>query len=363
MVTERVRQITSFVVTLAVIAVGVRVYGPYATRWHAASPRPEAVKALLPSPEIRQDVTLTFPAHEIVVRFACANDDSEALHRLAMLRALSGSEDMQAMVAIHETASSPKYAIIALLSNDAVVATREAHKLLSTGSDAMKSSWVVVTRAQVDSWKEQTRVLRALYRTVANPDAGHSPASLAVLRDIHAVAKHYSIPFRLFAEVGGRDHDYMDSQGLIEDAQWRDVPRLDELVIARMPGRILAIPKSVDSWKLTEQAIQYAHLMCIRDGLKALEGLPAHLQPPREPTDDLPIGTVITYGGRLLRDLLDLCHGSPECAVAALVTDSADVAVRFDVGVRRTALYARRTLNHIGAISRSMIRQKYVPRR
>jgi hypothetical protein len=363
MVTERARPILLFIVTLAVIAVGVRVFVPYAARWRVAPARPQAVRALLPSPDIRQHVALTFPAHEIVVRFACANDDPEALHRLTKLQALSGREDMQAMVGIRETASSPKYDVIALLSNDALAATLEVHDLQAAESDSMKSSWAVVTRAQVNLWKEQTRLLWALYRTVAPPDAGRSPASLAVLGDIHAVAKHYSIPFRLFAEVGGRDHDYMDSQGLIEDARWRDVPRLDELVIAKMPGRILAIPKTVDSWKLTEQAIQYAHLMCTRDGLKALEGLPVHLQPPREPTDDLPIGTVITYGGRLLRDLLDLCHGSPECAMGALVTDSADVAVRLDVGVRRTALYARRTLHHIGAISRSMIVHKYVPRR
>jgi hypothetical protein len=215
----------------------------------------------------------------------------------------------------------------------------------------------------VESWRQQTRILEALYRPILNNAANGAGADSAVVADIVSVAKHYSIPLSLFSEVGGSDPDYLDANGFVKDARWRNRPAAGELVVASVAGQKLTIPRAAISWKLTEQAVQYAQLLCTRDGVETLRGLPDHLQPPRQLTDDLSIGPVITYGGRILRDLLDLCHGSPECAAQALATNSTDASVRLEVGVRRTALYARRTLHHIGATARSTIGHRYAARK
>ena len=361
MLTVCASRIAFVTVTIFVIALGAGLLGQYASRLREAPPLPLPARPRLPVPEFRQNVALTFPDHEIVLRVASLNTDSDALHRLRLLRARNGSQATLAMISSRRTESSPKYDLFVQLPNDAVRATIVAFDLAAEAGFP-DSGWVLATRSDVRYWQEQTRILEMLYEPVSSRVAGRSNESLTVVADILRVAKHYSLPLVLFTEVGGRDHDYIGSDGLVQGAQWRSMPTPGDFILARTPERVLAMPQSAVSWKLTEQAIQYGQFMCTRDGIDRLRALPAHLQPPPQLTRDIPIGPVITYSGRILRDLVDLCHGSPECALQALSTSSTDATVRFDVGVRRTALYARRTLHHIGGIARFMIGDRYAAR-
>ena len=343
--------ITSAVVTLGVIAGSLALH----CRWFQPQLGLHAISNCPVPRMVGRSTVLEFPGRIVVVRLGTAAGDVDAYRRLRSLR--SGARDGSPVVSVDEAQDA--FDILLMIRNDALAAVQTVEHIRSSGTAPSDLDWFVAAPEVVESWEAQTRILEALYRQVrlgpGRPDSHDARsdrnAGRSMLADIVAVARHYSMPVNLFELAGTVDTDYIDGTGHIRAARWRSEPSPKEVVIVRSNGRALTVPLDDPSWKLTEEAMQYAHALYMQDRSAGapVAGLP---QPPPTFNSETRPDVCVTYAGRILRDLLDHCGGDARCTAHAMAVDPADPNVRLDLGVRRVALYAARVMQHLGALTR-----------
>ena len=312
----------------------------------------------LPRPRIiGKKTSLEFPGKTILARVAQSSQDADAYLRLISLRQRPVGAERGSMIAVRALSGPSAYDILLRLNDDAVGAVESAAMARLDMRVSPEVDWFVVPNDTVRSWESQTRLLESMLRTARlerqdNVQTPQSTGAEPLLARIVELCRWYSIPYDVFQSLDKVDTEYVDENGLVRGARWLAGIPAGHAVLYRSAERALSIRANDAHWRVTEEAMRYAHSLYYND-VERGRSLPQELSPPKSFETEVSARAAITYASRLARDLLDRCGGDVDCATRAMAVDSDDPNVRMDIGVRRVALYARRAIEHVGAMARA----------
>ena len=341
-----------------ILCTGPLAYIAFAPPWVPPALAPRGLADLSPRPRIiGKRTSLEFPGKTILARVAQSSQDTDAYRRLISLRQRPVGAEVGSLIAVRALGGPSAYDILLRLNDDAIGAVELAAIARLDARVSTEVDWFVVADDMVRLWESQTRLLDSMLKgarlerrpSVQPPQSTGEEPILALLVEL---SRRYSIPYEIFRHFDRFDTEYIDEDGSIRGARWlADVPA-GHAVLYRSGERILAIRGSDAHWRVTEEAMRYAHSLYYRD-VEQGRSLPDELSPPKSFKTEVSARDAVTYASCLARDLLDRCGGDLSCATRAMAADSDDPNIRMDIGVRRVALYARRTIEHAGAVARA----------
>jgi len=338
--------------------------------------------ACLPRPEfVRGHLTLPYTDRYAVAQVASYGDELEAFLYFQFLRGRTASEGLRILLTAVQTKTGPSYRIFVVAQDDLLkdiprlgkpeglpLAPRTEITVWSENEfshyeyqshifevadnipaaqklEALDPAQLQSALAEFLLFKSQTdvRVLEEMEpkpRPLTRAQAEQSAA------DIISVARFYDLPLDYFLGVGAMENDYMDVNGDLTHAVWKNRAQNGDIVLKRRRKRVLVSDYSVGAWQITRETIRAAHNLYLRDK-RDYSLLPEHLRPPRQ-LDLNSIGGPIltTYAGLLLRELLDHYHGDVQKAIAAYNGGTKTPNSHYAVAVTGIAQYARRVIEH-----------------
>jgi hypothetical protein len=339
---------------------------------YACIPRPEFVHGRL---------TLPFTDKHAVAQVASYDDELEAFLYFQFLRSRTASDGIRILLTAVPTKTGPSYRIFVLGQDDLLtdiprLGRLEGRRLVP------RSEITVLSENEFSHYEYQSHIfevadnipvaqkLEALdplqlesaladfllfksetdIRVLDDMDPKPQPLTRAQAEqsaaDIITVARFYDLPLDYFLGVGAMENDYMDVNGDLTHAVWKNRPQSGDIILRRGRERVLVSDYSVGAWQITRETIRAAHSLYLRDK-RDYSVLPERLRPPRQLDLNTVSGPVLTtYAGLLLRDLLDHFHGDVQKAIGAYNGGEKTPNSGYAFAVTGIAEYARRVLEH-----------------
>lgn len=169
--------------------------------------------------------------------------------------------------------------------------------------------------------------------------------------DIVTVADFFSLPLDLFLGIGAMENNYININGDIGNAIWKQKAEKGDVVLKRDGGRVLVLNESVGVWQITRETLRYAHRLYLADK-RDYSRLPEHLRPPKILNlDDIDPAVLTTYAGLFFRNLMDRLGGDVPRAVGAYNGGPGRPNMQYEAGVRTAAEHARRVMERAAALN------------
>jgi hypothetical protein len=366
------------IAVIALAALGGCYFWPQEleARPYACIPRPEFVAGRL---------TLPYTDKNAVAEVGSYDDEIEAFLYFQFLRGRTASDGIRILLTAAPTETGPSYRIFVVVQDDLLTDIPRLgrlegrrlipHSEISVWSDnefshyqyqshifevadniptaqkleALDPSQLESALADFLLFKSQTDI-RVLQNMEPKPEPLTRAQAEQSAADIISVARFYELPLDYFLGVGAMENDYMDVNGDLTHAIWKDRPQSGDIVLRRRRKRVLVSDYSVGAWQITRETIRAAHGLYLRDK-RDYSLLPERLRPPRQLDLNSVSGPVLTtYAGLLLRDLLDHFHGDVQKAIGAYNGGTKTPNSNYAVVVTGIAEYARRVLEHAPAL-------------
>lgn len=338
--------------------------------------------ACLPRAEfIHGRLTLPYTDEYAVAQVASYDDELEAFLYFEFLRGRTASDGTRILLTAVPAKTGPSYRIFVVAQDDLLVdiprlGNLESRRLIPRSEITVWSenefshyeyqshifevaSNIPVTQklevldlSQLQSaladfllFKSQTDV-----RVLEDMDPKPQPLTRAQAEessaDIISVARFYDLPLDYFLGVGAMENDYMDVNGDLTHAVWKNRPQSGDIVLRRRRKCVLVSDYSVGAWQITRETIRGAHALYLGDK-RDYSQLPERLRPPRQLDLNSVSGPVLTtYAGLLLRENLDYFHGDVQKAIGAYNGGTKTPNSSYALAVTNIAGYARRVLEH-----------------
>lgn len=338
--------------------------------------------ACIPRPEFIQGrLTLPYSDKYAVAQVASYDDELEAFLYFQFLRGRTASDGIQILLTAVPTEAGPSYRIFVVAQDDlltdiprlgrlegrrliphseiTVLSENEfshyayqSHIFEIAGNIPVAPKLETLDPLQLASaladfllFKSQTDI-----RVLQDMDPRPQPLTRAQAEesadDIISVARFYDLPLDYFLGVGAMENDYMDVNGDLTHAVWKNRPQSGDIILQRRRKRVLVSDYSVGAWQITRETIRAAHRLYLQDK-RDYSLLPERLRPPHQLDLNSISGPVLTtYAGLLLRDLLDHFHGDVQKAIGAYNGGTKTPNPKYAYAVTGIAEYARRVLEH-----------------
>lgn len=337
------------IVLLATLAVGYRVW-------------PRSLKARV-TPQFpvytfhAGQPVLEVPNSHVVANVYKGSDELPAYVIFDHIRDTGAIAPASPLITAQVTAREAAYVIIAELPNNLLTSIPLLAQLKINGI-IPNAGWGLATKSALGKWKQQTELFEAAYDLPVRRARAAVPRSPPIrsltsdgsprlAADMIAVAEFFAIPLDFFLGIGALQEQVSTSPG---HPLWKRRADPTDMILKRQTERILVLTKSSGPWAITQDTLRYTHQLFLAD-LRDYSTLPAHLRPPQKlDLNELPAEALPTYAGRLFRDLLDRFRGDSVNAVRAY-NSGPENPDRYEVGVRRVALYARKALEHAVAVN------------
>lgn len=338
--------------------------------------------ACIARPEFVQGhLTLPYTDKYAVAQVASYDDELEAFLYFQFLRGRTASDGIRILLTAVPTKTGPSYRIFVVGQDDLLtdiprLARLEGRRLIPHSEiivwsenefshyeyqshifevadnipvaqklEALDPSQLQSALADFLLFKSQTDI-RVLEDMDPQPQPLTRAQSEKSAADIISVARFYDLPLDYFLGVGAMENDYMDVNGDLKHAVWKNHPQNGDIVLRRRRKRVLVSDYSVGSWQITRETIRAAHVLYLRDK-RDYSLLPEHLRPSRQLELNSVGGPVLTtYAGLLLRENLDYFHGDVQKAIGAYNGGTKTPNSNYALAVTNIAEYARRVLEH-----------------
>jgi hypothetical protein len=346
--------------------------------------RPEA---LIPSVRITgADPVLAVPGRHLVARLARYDDELFGYLVTSYLRGTNTFRDWEVLLTAREENGHMVYPVMAKFKGADVprglytVYTAQARGLVPL------ADWHFAPDSLIETYRRQDHVFEVVYslpvrrrlehltsaeliryasrfvrfksssdpRTWLRGIASLEPLTTGKARelsgDIVSVANFYSLPLDFFMGIAAMENNYMNARGDINHAVWKARAQAGDLVLARMPGRVLVRNYSIGVWQITRETLRKAHQLYLEDH-RDYSQLPAGLIPPRRLNlESVDPRVLTTYAGMLFRNLLDRCDGDVSKAVGAYNGGLANPNYLYAAGVGAAATHARSFIEHAAVL-------------
>ncbi|MGB7847937.1 MAG: hypothetical protein WBL63_20160 [Candidatus Acidiferrum sp.] len=338
--------------------------------------------ACIPRPEfVHSRLTLPYTDKYAVAQVASYDDELEAFLYFQFLRGHTASEGIRIVLTAVPAKSGPSYRIFVVGQDDLLtdiprLGRLEGRRLIphteitvwsenefshyqyqshifevavsvpvTQKLEALDPSQLETALADFLLFKSQTDI-----RVLEDLDSKPQPLTRAQAEqsaaDIISVARFYDLPLDYFLGVGAMENNYMDVNGDLTHAVWKNRPQSGDIILRRHRKRVLVSDYSIGAWQITRETIRAAHGLYLRDK-RDYSLLPERLRPPRQLDLNSVDGPILTtYAGLLLRDLLDHFHGDVQKAIGAYNGGTKTPNSNYAFAVAGIAEYARRVLEH-----------------
>jgi hypothetical protein len=338
--------------------------------------------ACIPRPEFVQGrLTLPYTDKNAVAQVGSYDDELEAFLYFQFLRGRTASDGVRILLTAVPTGTGPSYRIFVVAQDDLLsdiprLGRLEGRRLIPhseitvwsenelshyeyqshifevEGNIPVAQKLEALDPSQLESaladfllFKSQTDI-----RVLEDMDPKPQPLTRAQAEqsaaDIISVGRFYDLPLDYFLGVGAMENDYMDVNGDLTHAVWKDRPQRGDIILRRRRKSVLVSDYSIGAWQITRETIRAAHGLYLRDK-RDYSLLPERLRPPRQLDLNSVSGPVLTtYAGLLLRDLLDHYHGDVRKAIGAYNGGTKTPNSNYAFAVAGIAEYARRVLEH-----------------
>jgi hypothetical protein len=338
--------------------------------------------ACIPRPEFVQGrLTLPYTDKNAVAEVASYDDELEAFLFFQFLRSRTASDGIRILLTAVPAKTGPSYRIFVVAQDDLLtdiprLGRLEGRRLIPRSEitvwsenefshyeyqshifevasnipvaqklEALDPSQLESALADFLMFKSQTDI-----RVLEDLDPRPQPLSRAQAEqsaaDILSVARFYDLPLDYFLGVGAMENDYMDVNGDLTHAVWKNQPQSGDIILKRRRKSVLVSDYSVGAWQITRETIRAAHRLYLRDK-RDYSLLPERLRPPRQlDLNSVSAPVLTTYAGLLLRDLLDHFHGDVQKAIGAYNGGTKTPNSNYAFAVTGIAEYARRVLEH-----------------
>jgi len=333
-------------------------------------------------PKVRgRNVALPFSNEVACAEIASFDDQLEAFLRYEYLRGRDPDDASKILLTAGHSGKRANYKIFLLVENDQLTAiprlnrmefhglithyelaawTRQDLALAQQQSRMFESAYNLPTEQKLETLPS-FQLLPALadflvfksqtdWRVVGQSTRGPQPLThhqaLRLASDILDVAHFYNLPLDYFLGVGAMENNYMDVNGDLTHAVWKNRAERGDIVLDRDRKRVLVSDYSIGTWQISRETLRAAHQLYLKDK-RNYDQLPPRLRPSR----DLDVNSVnsevlTTYAGLVLRDLLDRFGGDVDQAIGAYNGGARNPNPAYAAGVKNVALYARRVLEH-----------------
>ncbi len=339
--------------------------------------------ACIPHPEfVHGRLTLPYTDKYAVAQVASYDDELEAFLYFQFLRGRTASDGVRILLTAVPTKTGPSYRIFVLAQDDLLtdiplLGRLEGRRLIPRSEITVWSENdfshyeyqshifevadnIPVARKLEDLDPSQLQSALADFllfksqtdiRVLEDLDPKPQPLTRAqaeeVAADIISVARFYELPLDYFLGVGAMENNYMDVNGDLTHALWKNRPQNGDIILRRRRKRVLVSDYSVGAWQITRETLRAAHSLYLQDK-RDYSLLPEHLRPPRQlDLNSISAPVLTTYAGLLLRDLLDHFHGDVQKAVGAYNGGTKTPNSNYAFAVAGIAQYARRILEHV----------------
>lgn len=338
--------------------------------------------ACIPRPEFHHGrLTLPYTDKYAVAQVGSYDDELEAFLYFQFLRGRTALEGARILLTAVLTEAGPSYRIFVLAQDDLLTDIPRLGRL--EGRRLIPRSEITVwTENEFSHYEYQSHIFEAadnipvtqklemldpsqLESALADFLLFKSQTDIRVLEDMNpkpqpltraqaeqsaadiiSVARFYDLPLDYFLGVGAMENDYMDVNGDLTHAVWKDHPQSGDIILRRRRQRVLVSDYSVGAWQITRETIRAAHGLYLQDK-RDYSLLPERLRPPRQlDLNSISAPVLTTYAGLLLRELLDHFHGDVQKAIGAYNGGTKTPNPNYAFAVTGIAEYARRVLEH-----------------
>jgi hypothetical protein len=317
---------------------------------------------------------------------ACAeiasfDDQLEAFLRYEYLRGRDPDDAAKVFLTADHTSKPASYKMFMLVENDQLTAIPRLNRMESHGL-VTHYELVAWTRQDLALAQQQSRVFENAYnipteqkletlpsfqllpaladflvfksqtdwRVVGQSTRAPQPLThhqaLRLASDILDVAHFYNLPLDYFLGVGAMENNYMDVNGDLTHAVWKQHAERGDIVLQRGRKRVLVSDYSIGAWQISRETLRAAHQLYLKDK-RNYDELPPRLRPSRNlDVNSVDSEVLTTYAGLVLRDLLDRFDGNVDQAIGAYNGGIRNPNPAYAACVKNVALYARRVLEH-----------------
>jgi hypothetical protein len=331
-------------------------------------------------------VVIPFASEIACAEIASFDDQLEAFLRFEYLRGRNPVDADRIFLTASPSSNvrHTSYKIYLLVENDRLTASQHINQLRAHG---------LITRYELTAWtqqdlaqaQQQSRLLETAYNvptdqklealpafqllpaladflefksqtdwrvvgqssTAPQPLTHHQATRLA--SDILDVAHFYDLPLDYFLGVGAMENNYMNVDGDLTHAVWKNRADRGDIVLERGRKRVLVSDYSIGAWQISRETLRAAHQLYLKD-MRHYDQLPKGLRPPRDlDVNNVDREVLTTYAGLIVRDLLDRFGGDVEQAIGAYNGGAGHPNPAYAASVKNIALYARKVLEHAPA--------------
>lgn len=282
-------------------------------------------------------VAITFPGRHLIARAGEYPDELDAYQAVLNLRETAGPA-----VPIAATRSTASAAVILELPDDLLQTVPILEQLRGTLL-GRSVDWAVTGREQLRQWREESLLFEEIYGDLPRRRKTAPGQPAYIVRDIVTVARFYDLSPRFFRPVPYPHR--------LPASRWTRYPRANQAVLLRNPAAALVVENDSVEWQEVLDALIHAQALVDADR-RDYASLPDRLQPSRRLDLETRPDALFTYAGVLLRHLVDKAGGENLEAITARADRPDNPNVRYDPGVRRAAMYARRVLTHALHVNR-----------
>lgn len=282
-------------------------------------------------------IAVTFPGRHLIARAGEYGDELDAYQAVLNLRETAGPA-----VPIAATRSTTSAAVFLELPDDLLKTVPVLERLRGTRVGTTVD-WAVTQREQVSDWREESLLFEEIYGDLPRRRSASTGPPAHIVRDIVAIARFYDLSPRFFRPVPYPQR--------LPASRWTQYPGANHAVLLRNPAGTLVVENDSVEWQEVLDALIHAQALVDADR-RDYASLPDRLQPSRRLDLEKRPDALFTYAGVLLRHLVDKAGGENLEAITARADRPDNPNVRYDPGVRRAAMYARRVLTHALHVNR-----------
>ncbi|MGC2233588.1 MAG: hypothetical protein WBA09_18980 [Candidatus Acidiferrum sp.] len=343
---------------------------------------PSFFERRVPAPKLQNGrLVLPFTNEIACAEIASFDDQLEAFLRFEYLRGRDPGDASKILLTGTQTGKRAKYKIFLLIENDRLIAFSRLNQMKSRG---------LIAQYEVFAWtpqdlaiaQQQSRMFEVAYnvptqqkletlpsfqllpaladflifksqtdwRVVGQSSSAPQPLThhqaLRLASDILDVAHFYDLPLDYFLGVGAMENNYMNVDGDLSHAVWKNRAQRGDIVLRRRRRSVLVSDYSIGTWQISRETLRAAQQLYLKDNRDYAQ-LPPRLRPPRNLDVNAVSSEVLTtYAGLVLRDLLDRFGGDVDQAIGAYNGGVRNPNPAYAASVKNVALYARRVLEH-----------------
>lgn len=328
-----------------------------------------------------RNIALPFSNEVACAEIASFDDQLEAFLRYEYLRGRDTDDLSKIFLTADRTGRRVHYKIFLLVENDQLTAVARLNRMESHGlithyelvawtkqdlyfaqqqSRMFENAYNVPTEQKLENlasfqllpaladflvFKSQTD-WRVVGQSTRAPQPLTAHQALRLASDILDVAHFYNLPLDYFLGVGAMENNYMDVNGDLTHAVWKNRAERGDIVLERGRKRVLVSDYSIGTWQISRETLRAAHQLYLKDK-RHYDELPPRLRPSRElDVNSVDSEVLTTYAGLVLRDLLDRFGGDVDQAIGAYNGGIRNPNPSYAASVKNVALYARRVLEH-----------------